>query len=71
MAAIRWAICVSERGLLKIQLHALPAAVTTLSAKPIFKSDNIPVMLLKSWPGVAVASSGCDLLKIFHQLWGL
>ena len=36
-AAIRWAVCVSEQGLLEIQLQALPAAVTTLSAKPIFK----------------------------------
>ena len=36
-AAIRWAVCVTEQGLLEIQLQALPAAVTTLSAKPIFK----------------------------------
>ena len=36
-AAIRWAVCVSEQGLLEIQLQALPAAVSSLTAKPIFK----------------------------------
>ena len=36
-AAIRWAVCVSEEGRIEIQLQALPAAVSTLSAKPIFK----------------------------------
>ena len=36
-AAIRWAVCVSEEGRIEIQLQALPAAVSTLTAKPIFK----------------------------------
>ena len=36
-AVIRWAACASEDGKLEIQLQCLPAAITTLNSKPIFK----------------------------------
>ena len=40
-AVLRWAICVSEDGKLEVQLQCLPAAITTLSSKPIYKRYNI------------------------------
>ncbi len=36
-AAVRWAVCISEDQHLEIQLQSLPAPVTTLNSKPIFK----------------------------------
>ena len=36
-AAVRWAVCISEDQHLEIQLQCLPAPVTTLNSKPIFK----------------------------------
>ena len=39
-AVLRWAICVSKDGKLEVQLQCLPAAVNTLSSKPIYKRYN-------------------------------
>ena len=36
-AAVRWAVCISEEQHLEVQLQCLPAPVTTLNSKPIFK----------------------------------
>ena len=36
-ASIRWAVCISEKSRLEIQLQCLPASAATLSAKPVFK----------------------------------
>ena len=36
-AAVRWAVWISEDQHLEIQLQCLPAPVTTLNSKPIFK----------------------------------
>ena len=36
-AVLRWAVCASEDGKLEVQLQSLPAAITTLTGKPLFK----------------------------------
>ena len=36
-AVLRWAVCASEDGKLEVQLQCLPAPITSLASKPVFK----------------------------------
>ena len=36
-AVLRWAVCASEDGKLEVQLQCLPAPITLLASKPVFK----------------------------------
>ena len=36
-AVLRWAVCASKDGKLEVQLQCLPAPITSLASKPVFK----------------------------------